>query len=185
MAQFQKDDFKKRMQAALDVLHKEFVGLRTGRASVQLLDPVHVDAYGSKMPLNQVGTISVPEARMITVQVWDRELVKHVEKAIREAGLGLNPAADGQTVRVPLPDLSEERRKELSKVASRYAEQGRIAIRNVRREAMDLLKKLEKDGDISEDEHHRFGEEVQEMTDSFVKQIDEQLAKKEKDIMQV
>ncbi len=141
------------MDGALEALRKEFGGLRTGRASASLLEPITVEAYGQQMPLNQVGTISVPEARLITVQVWDRGMVKAVEKAIRDGGLGLNPQTDGQNVRVPIPDLNQERRTELSKVASRYAEQARVAVRNVRRDGMDMLKRMEKDGDISQDEH--------------------------------
>lgn len=182
---FQKEEFNKRMQGALDVLHKEFTGLRTGRASANLLEPVMVDVYDTKMPISQLGTVNVPEARLITVQVWDKDVAKHVEKAIREAGLGLNPTSEGQVIRVPLPDLTEERRKELSKVAAKYAEQGRVAVRNVRRDAMELIKKLKTDSKISEDDQRRHETEVQEMTDSFVKQVDELLAKKEKDIMQV
>lgn len=182
---FQKDEFSKRMQGALDVLHKEFTGLRTGRASANLLEPVMVDVYDTKMPISQLGTVNVPEARLITVQVWDKDVAKHVEKAIREAGLGLNPSSEGQVIRVPLPDLTEERRKELSKVAAKYAEQGRVAVRNVRRDAMEMIKKLKTDSKISEDDQRRHETEVQEMTDSFVKQVDELLAKKEKDIMQV
>lgn len=182
---FQKDEFNKRMQGALDVLHKEFTGLRTGRASANLLEPVMVDVYDTKMPISQLGTVNVPEARLITVQVWDKDVAKHVERAIREAGLGLNPSSEGQVIRVPLPDLTEERRKELSKVAAKYAEQGRVAVRNVRRDAMEMIKKLKTDSKISEDDQRRHETEVQEMTDSFVKQVDELLAKKEKDIMQV
>lgn len=185
MSDFKLQDYEKRMHGALDVLTKEFVGLRTGRASTSLLEPIMVDAYGSKMPISQVGTIGVPEARLLTVQVWDKGLVKVVEKTIREAGLGLNPSADGQIVRVPLPDLTEERRRELTKVAAKYAETARVAVRNVRRDAMDVLKNLEKEGDISEDDHHRFSKDVQEMTDKFVKDVDAALSKKEADIMQV
>ncbi|MBA4118151.1 MAG: ribosome recycling factor [Candidatus Puniceispirillum sp.] len=182
---FNKDELKARMQGALDVLLKEFTGLRTSRASTALLDPIMVDAYGSAMPLNQVGTVSAPDARMLSVQVWDKSMVKAVEKAIREAGLGLNPSADGQVVRVPMPDLSEERRKELAKIAAKYAEQTRIAVRNVRRDGMDHLKKLEKDKAISEDEHHRFSGDLQTLTDEFVKKVDTHLAQKERDIMQI
>lgn len=185
MSEYNRDDLKRRMQGALDSLAKEFSGLRTGRASVAFLDPVMVDAYGSRMPLSQVGSVNAPEARLLSVQVWDKELVKPVEKAIRESGLGLNPGVDGQTIRVPMPELSEERRQELSKVAAKYAEQGRVAIRNVRRDGMDALKKSEKASDISEDDLHRLSQELQEMTDSFVKQIDEAFSQKEKDIMQV
>jgi ribosome recycling factor len=173
------------MDGALEALHKEFAGLRTGRASAHLLDQIKVTAYGSVMPLNQVGTVNVPEPRMITVQVWDRGLTREVEKAIRDAGLGLNPASDGQLVRVPIPELSQERRTELSKIAHKYAEQARVAVRNVRRDGMEFLKKQEKDGKISEDEHRKLHEEVQKLTDGHVKKVDDQLAAKEKEIMQV
>ena len=178
-------DLKRRMDGALDALRREFAGLRTGRASISLLEPITVEAYGQAMPLNQVGTISVPEPRMITVQVWDRSLVGAVEKAIRESDLGLNPSTDGQLVRVPIPPLSEERRAELAKVAHRYAEQGRVAVRNVRRDGMEMLKRMEKEGEISKDEHHTWGETIQEMTDDHVKRIDETLSEKEAEIMQV
>ncbi|GEO81757.1 ribosome-recycling factor [Pararhodospirillum oryzae] len=180
-----KADLKHRMEGALEVLKKEFGGLRTGRASISLLDPVQVEAYGQTMPLAQVATVGVPEPRMITVQVWDRSMVKAVEKAIRDAGLGLNPAADGQTVRVPIPPLNEERRVELSKVAGKYAEQARVAVRNVRRDGMDHLKKMEKDNVISQDEHKKLTTEVQTMTDDAIKRLDEALATKEQEIMQV
>lgn len=180
-----KKDLDRRMDGALEVLHKEFGGLRTGRASASLLDPIMVNAYGSDMPLNQVGTVSVPEARMLSVQVWDKGLVSSVEKAIMDSGLGLNPSSDGTLVRIPIPQLTEERRGELAKVAGKYAEEARIAVRNVRRHAMDELKRMEKDGDISQDEHRGHSDEVQKLTDSFVKKIDEALATKEKDIMQV
>jgi ribosome recycling factor len=179
------DDLSRRMDGALEALRKEFGGLRTGRASASLLEPITVEAYGQQMPLNQVGTISVPEARLITVQVWDRGMVKAVEKAIRDGGLGLNPQTDGQNVRVPIPDLNQERRTELSKIASRYAEQARVAVRNVRRDGMDMLKRMEKGGDISQDEQKTWAEEVQSMTDAHIKKIDEALAAKEKEIMQV
>lgn len=178
-------DIERRMQGALETLMAEFAGLRTGRASASLLEPVTVEAYGSRMPLNQVGTISVPEPRMIVVQVWDKSMVGPVEKAIREAGLGLNPVVDGQTVRVPLPELSEERRQELVKVAGKYAEQARVAVRNVRRDAMDQLKKAEKEGLISQDEHKKLAEKVQKLTDKTIADIDAALALKEKEIMQV
>lgn len=180
-----KTDTKRRMEGAVEVLHKEFGGLRTGRASTSLLDPITVDAYGQAMPLNQVGTVSVPEPRMLSVQVWDKGMVKSVEKAIMDAGLGLNPQADGQLVRIPIPPLNEERRKELVKVAGKYTEEGRVAVRNVRRHAMDELKKAEKDGDISEDEHRQYSDEVQKLTDDSIKQIDESLSNKEGEIMQV
>jgi len=178
-------EFEKRMQGAIDALKKEFAGLRTGRASVSLLDPVVVEAYGQRMPLNQCGTVSAPEPRLLSVQVWDKGLVVAVQKAIREAGLGLNPAADGTLVRVPIPELNEERRKELTKVAHKYAEHARVAVRNVRRDVMEELKKAEKDKSISQDEHRRLNEEVQKMTDKFVKAADETLAHKEKEIMTV
>ena len=179
------NEFSRRMDGALEALNKEFAGLRTGRASAHLLDPIKVQAYGSDMPLAQVGTVNVPEPRMITVQVWDRSLVSAVEKAIRDGGLGLNPASDGQLVRVPLPELSQERRAELSKIAHKYAEQGRVAVRNVRRDGMEALKKLEKDHKISEDEHRKRSDEVQKLTDQHIKLIDDALAQKEKEIMQV
>ena len=169
------DDLKRRMDGAISALDKEFQGLRTGRASVNLLEPIMVEAYGSKMPIIQVGTVGVPEPRMLTVQVWDKSMTKAVEKAIRESDLGLNPQVDGQLLRIPLPDLSEERRAELAKVAAKYAESARIAVRNVRRDGMDSLKKAEKDGDLSQDERHLYEEEVQEMTDKFVSRIDDAL----------
>jgi ribosome recycling factor len=178
-------DFGSKMDASLEALQREFVGLRTGRASINLLDAVKVESYGSFTPISQVGTVSAPESRLLTVQVWDKSQVKAVEKAIRDSGLGLNPASDGQMIRIPLPSLNEERRQELTKIASKYAEDARISVRNVRRDAMDSLKKLEKNGDISEDEHHRFSEEVQKMTDARIKKIDEMLATKQKEIMQV
>ncbi len=180
-----KKDVKRRMQGALDVLNQEFAGLRTGRAAPSLLETVTVDAYGSQMPMNQVGTVGAPEPRMLTVQVWDKGLVKSVEKAIMESGLGLNPQSDGQLVRVPIPALTEERRVELSKIAGKYAEDARVSIRNVRRHTMDDLKKAEKDGAISKDLHHDQAEEIQVVTDEFIKLIDEGLANKEKEIMQV
>jgi ribosome recycling factor len=178
-------DIKRRMDGALDALHREFAGLRTGRASIGLLEPIVVPAYGASMPLNQVGTIGVPEPRMITVQVWDKSLVSAVDKAIRDSGLGLNPSTDGQLVRVPIPQLSEERRVELGKIAGKYAEQARVAVRNVRRDGMEMLKHMEKDGEISQDEHHLWSEEIQELTDKHVNLIDETLAQKEAEIMQV
>ena len=185
MAEPDLDDITRRMDGAVTALKSEFGGLRTGRASTSLLDPIMVDAYGAKMPINQLGTVGVPEPRMLTVQVWDRSMVKPVEKAIRDSDLGLNPQSDGQLVRIPLPDLSEERRKELAKIASKYAETARVAVRNVRRDGMDDLKKLEKDGDLSQDDRHLYEQEIQELTDSHVKLIDEALEAKEKDIMQV
>jgi ribosome recycling factor len=185
MAQPDLSALEKRMGGALDALKKEFSGLRTGRASASLLEPVHVDAYGSSMPLTQVGTISVPEPRMLTVQVWDKALVSHVDKAIREAGLGLNPMADGQLVRVPIPALNEERRNELKKIAHKYTEQARVAVRNVRRDGMEMLKKMEKDGALSQDDQRVASEKVQKLTDGYIKKIDEALTHKEGEITQV
>jgi len=178
-------ELEKRMHGAMDALKKELGGLRTGRASVNLLDPVMVDAYGQRMPLNQVGTVSAPEPRLLAVNVWDKGLVVSVAKAIREAGLGLNPSPDGQLVRVPIPELTAERRSELAKLAHKYAEQGRVAVRNVRRDGMESLKKLEKDHKISQDEHRQKSDEVQKLTDRYVKQVDEVLAHKEKEIKTV
>ena len=182
---YSKDETNRRMVGAVTTLKGEFSGLRTGRASPALLDPVQVEAYGNTVPINQVGTISTPESRLITVQVWDKGLAKAVDKAIRDAGLGLNPQMDGQLLRIPLPELNQERRKELSKLASKYAEAARIAVRNVRRDGMDLLKRLEKDHKISEDEHHSKGEELQKLTDQHIKDIDAALQSKEQEIMQV
>lgn len=176
---------QKRMDGAFDTLRKEFGGLRTGRASPSLLDPIKVNAYGQEMPINQVGTISVPEPRMLSIQVWDRSQVQIVDKAIRSAGLGLNPVVEGALIRIPLPELSAERRQELSKIAHKYAEQARVAVRNVRRDGMDMLKKMEKDRKISEDDHRLWSEEVQKMTDGEIKKIDDLLAAKEKDILKV
>ena len=180
-----KSDIGRRMEGALEVLQKEFAGLRTGRASISLLEPITVEAYGQSMPMDQVGTIGVPEARLLTIQVWDKGLVSSVEKAIRDSNLGLNPVSDGQLVRVPIPPLSEERRVELTKIAGRYTEEAKVAIRNVRRHAMDDLKKAEKDGNISEDSHREFSDEVQKLTDAYVTRMDEVLAKKEEEILQV
>jgi ribosome recycling factor len=182
---YNKDELDRRMNGAVATLKSELAGLRTGRASAALLDPVKVEAYGNTVPINQVGTISTPEARMITVQVWDKGLAKAVDKAIRDAGLGLNPQMDGQLLRIPLPELNQERRKELSKLAAKYAEAARVAVRNVRRDGMDLLKKLEKDGKIGEDEHHTRGDVLQKMTDAHIKDIDTALHAKEQEIMQV
>ncbi len=177
--------YETRMTGAMESLTREFSGIRVGRASPNLLDPVKVDAYGSLMPLNQVGTVSVPEARLMVVQVWDKGLVKSVEKAIRDAGLGVDPAADGQNVRVPIPALNEQRRQELAKLAGKYAEDAKISVRGIRRDAMEALKKMEKDKLISEDEHHRLSDEVQEITDAFIKKVDEQLSTKQKEITSV
>ena len=178
-------DISRRMEGAVDVLRKEFSGLRTGRASAALLEPIMVQAYGSQMPLNQVATVNIPDPRMLAVQVWDQGLVKAVEKEIRDSGLGLNPSSDGNLVRVPIPELNEERRQELTKIANKYAEQARIAIRNVRRDGMDGLKKMEKNSDISQDEQRAWGDEIQTMTDQFIKEIDESLKTKDKEIIQV
>lgn len=182
---YSKDEMNRRMNGAVGTLKSEFAGLRTGRASPALLDPVTVDAYGQQMPINQVGTVSTPEPRLLTVQVWDKGLAKTVDKAIRDAGLGLNPQMDGQLLRIPIPELNEERRKELAKLASKYAEQARIAVRNVRRDGMEVLKKLEKDHKIGQDEHHKLGDELQKLTDAHIKEIDQVLHGKEQEIMQV
>lgn len=180
-----KSDITTRMEKTLETLKGEFGGLRAGRAHASLLDGIMVEAYGSQTPLAQVGSVTVPDARTLAVSVWDRGLAKSVEKAIMEADLGLNPVSDGQLIRIPVPPLSEERRKELGKVASRYAEQGKIAIRNIRRDALDMIKKLKKDNLISEDDEKRHENDVQKIVDDFIKKIDEMLALKEKDIMQV
>ncbi len=182
---FDKNDIQRRMNGAVDTLTKEFAGLRTGRASASLLDPVTVEVYGTRMPINQIGTVNVPEPRLISVQVWDNSNVRAVEKAIREAGLGLNPQIEGTLLRIPIPDLNQERRAELSKIAGKYAEAARVSVRNVRRDGMDALKKLEKDGKMSEDDHKKKADEVQKMTDETIKKIDKILADKEKDIMTV
>jgi len=182
---FDINELEKRMRASLEALKRELSGLRTGRASTHLLDPVQVSVYGSKMPLNQVATISVPEPRTISVQVWDKGNVSAVDKAIREANLGLNPVVDGALLRLPIPTLTAERRTELAKLAHKYAEQGRVAVRNVRRDGMELLKKLEKDAKMSQDEHHKASAKVQELTDKLVKEIDETLAAKESEIHKV
>ena len=179
------DDLERRMKGAIEALRHEFAGLRTGRASIGLLEPVMVDVYGAQMPLNQVGTIGVPEPRLLTVQVWDKSVVASVDKAIRASGLGLNPAADGQLIRIPIPELTEERRIEMVKIAHKYAEQARIAVRNVRRDGMENLKKMDKDGEMSEDDHHLWGDEIQEMTDQTIARIDEALASKDEDVRQV
>src|SRR6266702_8758777 len=178
-------DLRRRMDGAVEVLRKEFGGLRTGRASASLLEPVTVSAYGGTMPINQLANVSVPEPRMITVQVWDRAMVKAVDKAIREAGLGLNPQTEGQVIRVPIPDLNEERRRELTRVSARYAEQARVSVRNVRRDGIDVLKRLEKDGEISQDHQRKLQNDVQQLTDDHIKRIDETLAQKDKEILQV
>ena len=183
MAKYDKADLERRMEGAVDSLKGDFSGLRTGRANTTLLDPVMVEVYGSQMPLNQVASVSAPEPRMLSVQVWDKSNVQPVEKAIRSAGLGLNPISDGTTLRLPIPDLTEERRKDLAKLAGTYAENARIAIRNVRRDGNESLKEDEKKKEISEDERKRGEDEVQKLTDRMIKLIDEELARKEKDIM--
>ena len=183
MAAYEKADVERRMTGAVESLRHDLQGLRTGRASVTLLDPVNVEVYGSTMPLNQVATVSTPEARLLSVQVWDRSNVQPVEKAIRSAGLGLNPITDGQMIRLPIPELTEERRKELAKLVGQYAEKARIAVRNVRRDGMDHLKQDEKKHDISEDERKRLEHEVQKLTDDTIKDIDETSAAKEKEIL--
>ncbi|MBE7217516.1 MAG: ribosome recycling factor [Caulobacteraceae bacterium] len=177
--------YKSRMDKAVDTLKEEFGGLRTGRASAGLLDPVTVEAYGSNAPLNTVAAISVPEPRMLMVSVWDKGMTVSVEKAIRSAGLGLNPIVDGQTLRIPIPPLTEERRREYAKLAGKYAEQQKVAVRNVRRDAMEDLKRAEKEGTLSQDEEKKAQTEVQGFTDAAVKRIDETLKTKEQEIMQV
>ena len=179
------DDIKRRMEGSLNSLKAEFMGLRAGRASTAMLEPIMVEAYGSKMPMNQVGNISVPEPRLLTVTVWDAGLTSSVEKAIRESDLGLNPMAEGTLIRVPLPDLSEERRKDMVKVAGRYAEAARVAVRNVRRDGIEAARKLEKDSEISEDERHDLEADIQKLTDDHVKQIDDALSNKETEITQI
>ena len=178
-------ELERRMRGSMDTLKKEFSGLRTGRASTHLLDAVVVNVYGQRMPINQVATVSTPDARTISVQVWDRGQVGAVEKAIREANLGLNPVTEGALIRLPIPALNAERRQELVKVAHKYAEHARVAVRNVRREGMELLKKLDKDGKMSEDDHHKNSGKVQELTDRLIKEIDQVLAGKEAEIKQV
>jgi ribosome recycling factor len=183
MPAYDKNDVNRRMHGALENLKHDLAGLRTGRASTALLDPIQVEVYGANMPINQVATVSVPEPRTISVQVWDRSNVSAVEKAIRNAGLGINPITDGQMIRLPIPDLTEERRKELAKLASQYAEKARVAVRNVRRDGMDLLKTDEKKKEISEDEHKRLDAEVQKMTDDTIKEIDAVAHAKEQEIL--
>jgi ribosome recycling factor len=183
MPAYNKADIQRRMQGAVDALKHDLGGLRTGRASTALLEPVQVDVYGANMPLNQVATISAPEPRLLSVQVWDRSNMSAVEKAIRNAGLGINPITDGQNIRLPIPDLTEERRKELAKLAGQYAEKARIAVRNVRRDGMDALKQDEKKHEISEDERKRAETEVQKLTDDTIKDLDAAAAAKEKEIL--
>jgi ribosome recycling factor len=185
VATFDLAELQRRMQGAIASLKHELGGLRTGRASASLVEPVHVDAYGQSMPLNQVASISIPEPRMISIQVWDRSMVSAVEKAIRDSNLGLSPNTEGQTLRIRIPELNEQRRKELVKVAHKYSEEARVAVRHVRRDGIDLLKKLLKDKSISEDDEKRHEIEVQKATDKAVGEIDQALAVKEKEIMQV
>ena len=180
-----KNNAKTRMDKTLESLRSDFVGLRAGRAHASLLDGIMVEAYGSLTPISQVGTVNVPDPRTLSVSVWDKSLAKSVEKALRESDLGLNPVSDGALIRIPIPPLSEERRKELVKVAGKYAEQNKVAIRNIRRDALDEIKKLKKDSQISEDDEKRFENEIQKLTDDSIKKIDEMLETKEKDIMQV
>ncbi len=183
MPQYDKSDIERRMTGAVEALKSDLAGLRTGRANTSLLDPVQVEVYGSMMPLNQVATVSAPEPRMLSVQVWDKANMIAVEKAIARANLGLNPMIDGQTLRLPMPDLTEERRRDLAKLAGQYAEKAKIAIRNVRRDAMESLKADEKKKEISEDDRKRLEDEVQKMTDQHVKETDEAAARKEQEIL--
>jgi len=183
MPTYDKSDIQRRMHGAVEALKHDLVGLRTGRASTALLDPINVEVYGAQMPLNQVATVSVPEPRMLTVQVWDRSNIQPVEKAIRSANLGLNPVTDGQLIRLPIPDMTEERRKELAKLVGQYAEKARVAVRNVRRDGMDHLKTDEKKHEISEDEHKRLEAEVQKLTDDTIKEIDAAAHSKEQEIL--
>jgi ribosome recycling factor len=178
-------DLRRRMDGAVEVLRKEFGGLRTGRASASLLEPIMVPAYGNTVPLNQVASINVPEPRLITVQVWDRGVVKAVDKAIRESGLDLNPQTEGQVIRVPIPDLNEERRRNLTRVAAKYAEDAKVSVRNVRRDGIEAVRRLEKESEISEDDHRKLQRDVQHLTDEYVKRIDEALAQKDREILQV
>lgn len=185
MAEPDIDDLSRRMDGAIEVLRKEFAGLRTGRASPSLLEPVTVEAYGTQMPINQVATIAAPEPRLLTVQVWDKSMVHSAEKAIRDAGLGLNPMSEGQLIRVPIPELNEERRQELSRIAAKYTEQAKVAVRNVRRDGMDRLKRMEKESELSQDDHHMWSAEIQKITDAHVAKIEGMLTQKQQDIMQV
>ena len=182
---FDLDDLKRRMQGAISALRHDLGSLRTGRASASLVDPINVDAYGASTPIPQLATVSVPEPRLLSIQVWDRSLVGPVEKAIRESDLGLNPQTEGQTIRLRIPEMNEQRRKEMVKVAHKYTEEARIAVRHVRRDGLDHLKKLEKDGSLSEDDQKRQAEQVQKATDQAISDIDTVLATKEKEILQV
>ena len=179
------NETKRKMDAALEALKKEFSGLRSGRASTGMLDPIMVDSYGSMMPLNQVANISTPEPRLLTVTVWDRSMIAAVEKAIRDSGLGLNPQTEGATIRLPIPAMTEERRKEMTKVSAKYAEASRVAVRNIRRDGMETVKKMEKDKVISEDDKARFEKDIQKATDDIIAKIDTTLAHKDKEIMEV
>ena len=185
MAGFDVKDIERRMQGALNVFSEDLMGLRTGRASVGLLEPLTVEAYGAQMPLNQLATLSAPEPRLLTVQVWDKTMVNAVELSIRDGNLGLNPVSEGQVIRVPIPELTEERRKELAKIAHKYAEQARIAIRNVRRDGMEILKRQERSGEISQDLQHDTSKEVQVLTDDYIAKVGELLDTKEQEILQV
>lgn len=178
-------ELQRRMDGTVSALRNDLSGLRTGRASANIVEPLMVDAYGSKMPMNQVANVSVPDARTVQIQVWDTGLVRAVDKAVRDSNLGLNPVIDGQLLRIPMPEMTEDRRKEVVKIANEYTEKSRVAARHVRRDGMDQLKKSEKDGDISKDEAHGLGEDVQKMTDATIKEIDATLATKEAEIMQV
>lgn len=182
--QLDTDDLTRRMDGAMTALKQEFASLRTGRASAAMLDPIHVDAYGQQTPINQLGTVNVPDPRMVTINVWDKGMVGKVEKAIRESGLGINPQTDGPIIRLPIPELNEERRRELSKVAAQYAESARVAIRNIRRDGMEQLKRAKSDG-LGEDEHKLWHDEVQELTDTYIKSVDGALETKQEEIMQV
>ena len=185
MDKFEQADLKRRMNGALSILKSELAGLRTGRASSAILDPIMVEAYGSQMPLSQLATVSVPEPRMISVQVWDKSMIAGVEKAIRESDLGLNPVVDGQLLRLPIPELNEERRLEMVKVVHKYGEQAKVAIRHVRRDGMEALKKLEKDGELSQDEQHTQSDQVQKLTDEMIEEVDAMVSKKETEVKQV
>lgn len=178
-------ELSEKMTKAMDMLDREFSGLRTGRASIHLLDPVVVEVYGSKMPISQVGTVSTPDAKTITVQVWDKAMVKTVEKAIADANLGVNPSSDGQLIRMNLPPLSQERRKELVKIAHKYGENTKIALRNIRRDGMDKIKLMEKNNEISKDEHHTYSDEVQKLTDEFISRVDKNVKSKESEILTI
>ncbi len=179
------DDLERRMKGAFEKMRQEFAGLRTGRATSALLEPITVEVYGTSMPLNQIGTVTVPEARLLSVQIWDKSNAAAVEKAIRDSGLGLNPIMDGQTIRIPIPELNEERRAELAKVAGKYAEQARIAVRNVRRDGMEKLKRCEKDAHMGEDEHKMWADEIQKLTDRIIGEVDAAYHKKEQEIKHV